>query len=123
VDPIIFLLISVYARSRLLRWRMGWLPARPVRCSRCDAEHSSRNHLIGCLDVARRLGVSIMTAPNPLDYFLNKYLPEKKNKLMTMPLSADDVHLYRYWPALNTIMFEIEQICLPDGDFTNRSAD
>ncbi|KAI8875987.1 hypothetical protein K501DRAFT_279846 [Backusella circina FSU 941] len=105
-----------------MRWRMGWLPARPVGCSRCEAEHASRNHLVGCLDVARRLGVPFDAEPNPIDYFLNKYLPVKKVKNIAKPLSPDEMHLYDHWHILGDILFEIEQICLPDEDFTNRSA-
>jgi hypothetical protein len=122
VDPILYLPMSDYARSRLRRWRMGWLPARRVGCSRCGAGHASRNHLITCLDVAHRLGVPSSSRPNPLDFFLNTYLPEKKVRLNT-PLSPDELLLCQHWPVLCAILFEIEQICLPDEDFTLRSHD
>jgi hypothetical protein len=120
VDPILYLPMSDYARSRLRRWRMGWLPARPVGCSRCGAEHASRAHLLSCLNVARRLDVPDSSLPNPLDFFLNTYLPEKKVRLHT-PLNAIELHLCQYWPILCEILFEIEQICLPNEDFTHRS--
>jgi hypothetical protein len=122
VDPILYLPMSDYARSRLRRWRMGWLPARKVGCPRCGAGHASRNHLIACLDVARRLGVPASSRPNPLDFFLNTYLPEKKVRL-NIPLSPDELLLCQHWPVLCAILSEIEQICLPDEDFTLRSDD
>jgi hypothetical protein len=50
VDPILYLPMSLHSRSRLRRWRMGWLSARPIAC-RCGAPHASRSHLILCLDV------------------------------------------------------------------------
>jgi hypothetical protein len=122
VDPIMYLPMSHYARSRLRRWRMGWLPARRVGCHYCGADHASRSHLIVCLDVARRLGVPSSSLPNPLDFFLNTYLPEKKVRLHS-PLSPVELHLCQHWPVLCEILFEIEQICLPDEDFTYRSDD
>ncbi|ORE06461.1 hypothetical protein BCV72DRAFT_335919 [Rhizopus microsporus var. microsporus] len=75
VDPILTLPMSVYDRSRLLRWRMGWLPGRPIAC-RCGHSHASRAHLLSCLRVATRLNVALNTRPNPLDYVLNQ-LPRK----------------------------------------------
>ncbi|KAI8875988.1 hypothetical protein K501DRAFT_157304, partial [Backusella circina FSU 941] len=108
VDPIIFLPMSVYARSRLLRWRMGWLPARPVRCSQCDAEHASRNHLIGCLDVARRLGLP-KTYHHPLDTILN-YLPLKQAK--TKPLQIQEYLFWKdRWPAILFFLLKVDEIC------------
>ncbi|KAI8987228.1 hypothetical protein BDF20DRAFT_832179 [Mycotypha africana] len=114
--------MSIFDRSRLLRWKMGWLPARPIGCNKCGAPHASRNHLLSCLSVHARLNLPISAEPNPIDYFLNTYLPKKKPKLSpvmrTTPLSSKQKHLVEYWPVLCTIMLEIDQICHPDTEFT-----
>ncbi|KAI8636363.1 hypothetical protein BD408DRAFT_355829, partial [Parasitella parasitica] len=32
IDPIMYLPMTVHERSRLIRWRMGWLPGKPQAC-------------------------------------------------------------------------------------------
>ncbi|KAI7873535.1 hypothetical protein K492DRAFT_115027, partial [Lichtheimia hyalospora FSU 10163] len=71
LDPILFLPMTARERSRLLRWRMGWLPGKPIQCI-CGEDHTSRRHLYTCLDVAARLHISPTISPNPIDHFLNK---------------------------------------------------
>ena len=124
IDPILYLPMSLYERSRLVRWRMGWLPARPVACSRCTHGHASRRHLLSCLSVASRLGVDENATPNPLDYFLNTYLPlEKPIIASSVYLKPKQKHLVTHWPILCTIMLEIDRICHPDKDFSAASLD
>jgi hypothetical protein len=120
-DPVLYLPMSLHSRSRLRRWRMGWLPGRPIAC-RCGAPHATRSHLIHCLNVASRLDLPADAQPNPIDHFLNRFLPVRKNRLSS-PLSADELHLCKYWPTLLTIMCEIDQICLPDEEFSAASLD
>ncbi|KAI9334054.1 hypothetical protein BD770DRAFT_332882, partial [Pilaira anomala] len=97
IDPILYLPMSLYERSRLVRWRMGWLPARPVGCNRCLHTHASRRPLIACLSVATRLGVSETALPNPLDYFLNTYLPTQKPILASfIYMNPKQKHLVKY---------------------------
>jgi hypothetical protein len=121
VDPVLYLPMSLHSRSRLRRWRMGWLPARPIACH-CGAPHATRSHLILCLDVARRLDLPVAAQPNPIDHFLNRFLPVRKNRLHS-PLKAEEMHLCKYWPTLLVIMCEIDQICLPDEEFSDASLD
>jgi hypothetical protein len=121
IDPVLYLPMSLHSRSRLRRWRMGWLPGRPIAC-RCGTPHATRSHLILCLDVARRLDLPVDAQPNPIDHFLNRFLPVRKNRLHS-PLTADEMHLCKYWPTLLVIMCEIDQICLPDEDFSAASLD
>ncbi|KAI8979623.1 hypothetical protein BDF20DRAFT_800994, partial [Mycotypha africana] len=122
IDPILYIPMSIFDRSRLIRWRMGWLPARPAGCTRCHAPHASRSHLLQCLSVSARLNLPPTIEPNPLDYFLNTYLPTKKPSTSpaerTHPLTAQHQHLTTYWPILCQIMLEIDQICHPDAEFT-----
>ena len=121
-DPILFLPMTIYGRSRILRWRMGWLPARPVVCNRCGAPHASRDHLVVCLSVAQRLNVSFL-ARHPLDYFLNTFLPIKKpTASSSASLTTLEKHFVTYWPIFCTIMMEIDVICHPDEEFPAEAA-
>ncbi|KAG0751038.1 hypothetical protein G6F57_018723 [Rhizopus arrhizus] len=110
--------MSTYDRSRLVRWRMGWLPGRPKAC-RCGHTHASRAHLLNCLRVATRLDVAINTRPNPLDYVLNQ-LPRK---IPSTPSSLLFSRWSSWWPTICQIMLEIEQICKPEGEYTTEAAD
>ncbi|KAI9329890.1 hypothetical protein BD770DRAFT_453831 [Pilaira anomala] len=124
IDPILYLPMSLYERSRLVRWRMGWLPARPVGCNKCAHTHASRRHLIACLSVATRLGVSETALPNPLDYFLNTYLPTQKPIIASsIYMNPKQKHLVKYWPVLCAIMLEIDMICHPDQEFSSAALD
>ncbi|KAG1200266.1 hypothetical protein G6F35_012404 [Rhizopus arrhizus] len=118
IDPILTLPMSTYDRSRLVRWRMGWLPGRPKTC-RCGHTHASRAHLLNCLRVATRLDVAINTRPNPLDYVLNQ-LPRK---IPSTPSSLLFSRWSSWWPTICQIMLEIEQICKPEGEYTTEAAD
>ncbi|KAG1444258.1 hypothetical protein G6F56_010375 [Rhizopus delemar] len=118
IDPILLIPMSVYDRSRILRWRMGWLPGRPRQC-RCGHPQASRSHLLSCLRVARRLNVALNTQTNPLDYVLNQ-LPKK------IPSQHSPTLFTRWsfwWPIICCIMFEIEKICLDDTEFSAAAAD
>jgi hypothetical protein len=42
IDPILYL-PTTRTGSRLLRWRMGWLPGKPLDCI-CTRDHTSRRH-------------------------------------------------------------------------------
>lgn len=122
VDPILILPMDNWLRSRLCRWRMGWLPARPVPC-RCGHPHASRNHLLSCLSVATRLGIPADAKPNPLDHVLN-LLPISKTP--PAPAAQHNQILLRWaswWPTICSILLEIEQICLPDKDFSSAASD
>ena len=128
VDPVLYLPMTVFERSRIVRWRMGWLPARPVAC-RCGAPHASRTHLFSCLNVASRLTFSgkVPGGPNPLDYFLN-LLPTKKPRLSLDPQDTSSclrskayAFWFSRWPVLCAILLEIDQICHPDEEFSGRA--
>ncbi|CAO3657892.1 unnamed protein product, partial [Rhizopus stolonifer] len=118
IDPVLTVPMSLSDRSRIVRWRMGWLPARPIDCS-CGPIHASRAHLLQCLRVAERLNLPPDIKPNPLDYVLN-HLPSK------IPL-RHSAFLYSrwssWWPVVCSILLEIDKICLPEGNFTGSSAD
>ncbi|KAI7896348.1 uncharacterized protein EV154DRAFT_402200, partial [Mucor mucedo] len=119
VDPILQLPMTTFERSRLLRWRMGWLSARRVPCSRCDHHHASRNHLVDCLRVAEKFNIAPTSSPNPLDYIINQ-LP--KWSILSPSIKRQQTHAYHrwlfWWPILSDIMLEIDQICQPDSVFS-----
>lgn len=125
VDPILYLPMSVFDRSRILRWRMGWLPARPVPC-RCGAPHASRNHLLECLGVATTLlfpgdprGADYL--PNPLDFWLNR-LPRTQPSSASTLLSLHSFWSVR-WPVILQVFLDIDMICHPDAEFTGKALD
>ncbi|KAG1038994.1 hypothetical protein G6F43_012604 [Rhizopus delemar] len=120
VDPILFVPMSNHERSRIRRWRMGWLPGRPIPC-RCGAPHASRRHLLFCLSASRRLVGASPGNNNPLDFVLN-LIPRK-------PPSSSTINSYSvtrwstWWPALSSLLLEIDIICHPDEEFTGDSLD
>ncbi|CDH56230.1 hypothetical protein RO3G_07988 [Lichtheimia corymbifera JMRC:FSU:9682] len=109
LDPILFLPMTSRKRSRLMRWRMGWLPGRPIECV-CGNDHTSRRHLYTCLDVATRLQVPMDAQPNPIDHLLNQ-LPT------TRPRKQSVISFWETrWPHLMDILSEIDQRCHPHED-------
>ncbi|OAD67599.1 hypothetical protein PHYBLDRAFT_173933 [Phycomyces blakesleeanus NRRL 1555(-)] len=115
VDPILWLPMTNYERSRFIRWRMGWLPGRPQPCS-CGLHTTSRHHVIECTGAAIRLHLYSTVQPNPIDYVLNM-LPMKKLKN-----NKNNAFWIFTWPILCRIILDIEQICLPGVDLADHAA-
>ncbi|OAD71055.1 hypothetical protein PHYBLDRAFT_171117 [Phycomyces blakesleeanus NRRL 1555(-)] len=114
VDPILWLPMTNYERSRFIRWRMGWLPGRPQPCS-CGLHTTSRHHVIECTGAAIRLHLYSTVQPNPIDYVLNM-LPLKKPKN-----NKNNAFWIFTWPILCRIMLDIEQICLSGVDLADHA--
>ncbi|KAG0775063.1 hypothetical protein G6F22_013584 [Rhizopus arrhizus] len=56
VDPILWLPMTCSERSRVLRWRLGWLPGgKPKECIFHPYHNWSRRHAFDCLHVHHRL--------------------------------------------------------------------
>ncbi|KAG1611068.1 hypothetical protein G6F45_013162 [Rhizopus arrhizus] len=75
VDPILYLPASRADRSRLIRWRMGWIPGKPDPCS-CGLGDTSRSHLMVCTLVPSALWCCLPVPPpgyvgHHIDYVLN----------------------------------------------------
>ncbi|KAG1081874.1 hypothetical protein G6F42_022783 [Rhizopus arrhizus] len=75
VDPILYLPASRADRSRLIRWRMGWIPGKPAPCS-CGLGDTSRSHLMVCTLVPSALWCCLPVPPpdyvgHHIDYVLN----------------------------------------------------
>ncbi|KAG1188457.1 hypothetical protein G6F35_014260 [Rhizopus arrhizus] len=62
VDPILYLPASRADRSRLIRWRMGWIPGKPAPCS-CGLGDTSRSHLMVCTLVPSALWCCLPVPP------------------------------------------------------------
>ncbi|KAK4513561.1 uncharacterized protein ATC70_005565 [Mucor velutinosus] len=111
-----------WPHSWLCRWKMGWLPARPVPCQ-CGHPHASRHHLLSCLSMADRLNAPRGAQLNPLDYMLNQLPTLQKPP----PASSQHQQVYlrwaSWWPTVCLILFEMEFICLPDEGFSLVASD
>ncbi|KAG1017099.1 hypothetical protein G6F25_013968 [Rhizopus arrhizus] len=71
--------MSYIERSRLIRWRMGWLPGgRPKPCIYHPHVLLTRSHAITCLNMHHRLLMS-STVSDSLSYPLN-LLPTSRKK-------------------------------------------
>jgi hypothetical protein len=104
IDPILLVPATRRERSRLLRWRLGWLPGKPRDC-RCGTDHTSRRHLMECPLLPQHLWQQLpypSDGSNHLDYAISQ-IPAS---IHTPPA---------YWPALLTILHLIDQMCLQEG--------
>lgn len=74
-DPIMYIPMTVHEQSRLLRWRMGWLPGKPQQCRNCNQPNSytTQHHVVACFQINKKLNAGIHA-------FLNRLpcLPPKK---------------------------------------------
>jgi hypothetical protein len=73
-----YLPMSPYDWNRLIRWRRGWLPSKPVPCLNCHCQNTAdRTHLTQCYDTVSRLDLPrLAPSVSPIDYLLNQ-LPYK----------------------------------------------
>ncbi|KAG1145170.1 hypothetical protein G6F38_005830 [Rhizopus arrhizus] len=95
VDPILWLPMSPAERSRLVRWRLGWLPGGvPKPCIYHPNDLFTRSHSIRCLHMHRRLQMPL-TEPDPLSFLLNK-LPTKKQQY-GIASRRPDPHRFSAW--------------------------
>jgi hypothetical protein len=102
VDPILQLKTTRRERSRLLRWRIGWLPGKPRDCP-CGTDHTSRRHLVDCPVIPSYLWQQLPVPPpgtHPLD-----------NALSQLPTSSSRKPP-AYWQAVLTLLAHIDEICL-----------
>ncbi|KAG0867136.1 hypothetical protein G6F15_012481 [Rhizopus arrhizus] len=114
VDPILYLPASRADRSRLIRWRMGWIPGKPAPCS-CGLGDTSRSHLMVCTLVPSALWCCLPVPPtgyvgHHIDYVLN-----------LLPVSAS-ARCPPFWSALCQILCHFDKICHPDIEYNSSSA-
>ncbi|KAI9488974.1 hypothetical protein BDB00DRAFT_771599, partial [Zychaea mexicana] len=110
VDPIVWLPMQYHHRSRLIHWRLGWMPnGRPEAiCRNCsDRHHLSRDHVIICLQAHVRLKVPFVIL-DPISFILNS-LPR------TRPRSTTTKRYWRScWPRLTSLLRDIDRLCHED---------
>jgi hypothetical protein len=107
-DPIMYIPMTIFERSRLIRWRMGWLPGRPKPCINCNDPNArtTRPHVTACFSINENLNMYI-------DSFLN-ILPTKPPKS-----KAKKFFFKTRWIVLSEFLYNLESICLPDGEIIN----
>ena len=113
IDSIVFLPTTYYQHSRLLYWRLGWMPnGRPdVTCNNCNNQnHLSRQHVIHCLHAHIRLKVPYVVI-DPISFKLN-----------TLPTNwPQNPNQRRYWinlwNQLTQLMFDIDALCHGNDPF------
>lgn len=108
LDPIVFLPATRTDRSRLIRWRMGWLPGNPHECL-CTQDHTSRRHFnkYDCPAIPTDIWDALPHAPpgvHPID-----------NAISMLPLDTKDYQTF--WPALLTLLWYVEILVNPSGYF------
>lgn len=111
IDPILLVPASRHDRSRLIRWRIGWLPGHPKPCP-CNDGKMSRNHVLRCSRIPSDLWNSLPvrnhdSEQHVLDFALNQ-----------LPLSPE-ASCPRWWRSLCTILQHVDMLTHPDGDFTD----
>jgi hypothetical protein len=115
-DPIMFIPMSNFERSRVLRWKMGWLPGKPQVCRNCLSQNTNnrttRAHLTTCLQIHNELNMSIIYI-SPIDEILNQ-LPR-----YTVTNSWRKNYWRRVWPIVCELLYKIEQLCLPADEEVN----
>ncbi|KAI9324250.1 hypothetical protein BD770DRAFT_335088 [Pilaira anomala] len=106
LDPILYLPATRTDRSRLIRWRMGWLPGNPHECL-CTQDHTSRRHFnkYDCPAIPTDLWDALPHAPpdvHPID-----------NAISLLPFETKD---YKpFWPTLLTLLWYVEILVNPSG--------
>ncbi|KAI9250224.1 hypothetical protein BDA99DRAFT_445269, partial [Phascolomyces articulosus] len=113
IDPILWLPMTTRERSRVVRWRIGFLPGKPTRCW-CARDNclTTIAHLTACFHLHLELEVPPNSNIDPISYVLNK-LPKNPPK---EPHRQE--YWSRIWPKLCTILYNIDSFCHPDEDFT-----
>ncbi|EPB80977.1 hypothetical protein HMPREF1544_12332 [Mucor circinelloides 1006PhL] len=107
-DPIMYIPMTVHERSRLLRWRMGWLPGKPQQCRHCNQPNSytTQHHVVTCFQINENL-----------DSDIHAFL----NRLPCLPPKTKPAQFYwtTHWIVLQQFLFNLEAICLPPDEIIN----
>ncbi|KAI8967051.1 hypothetical protein BDF20DRAFT_891932, partial [Mycotypha africana] len=107
VDPTLWLPMTPVERSRVIRWRLGWLPGGvPKPCIHHPNVMFTRKHSIICLHMHRRLQMPC-TVNDPISFLLSM-LPtiKTRNKQNIQRFSSWKIR----WPALYQILFELDYL-------------
>ncbi|KAI9249700.1 hypothetical protein BDA99DRAFT_542008 [Phascolomyces articulosus] len=95
-------------RSRVVRWRIGFLPGKPVQCwCQRDGALTTISHLMECFCVHPLLDVPITMTIDPISYILNKFPknpPQQQNQ---------KEYRSRIWSLICSLLFDIDNCCHP----------
>lgn len=119
-DPIIYLPMSTYDRSRIIRWKRGWLPSRPIPCTNCSVlGRTTRNHLITCHQLITKLGLhkSALLIPNIIDHLINQ-IPASPPKSADLKMEIF-ISLSHNWPIILQFMQDIDRQLHSESTFTH----
>ncbi|KAG0987177.1 hypothetical protein G6F29_002696 [Rhizopus arrhizus] len=107
LDPILWLPMTYAERSRVICWRLGWLPGGiPQPCIYHPNVMLTRSHATECLHMHRRLQMP-RTEADPLSFLLNQ-LPNKRKKLKSPNANYTNSAWTVRWPAICQILFELD---------------
>ena len=114
IDPILWLPMTTKERSRVVRWRIGFLPGKPVSCW-CQQEgaFTTINHLMACFHVHSLLNVPHTITIDPISHLLNK-LPKKPPKQQ-----HQKEYWIQTWPLICSLLYKIDYCCHPNEDFSS----
>lgn len=108
VDPILYIPATRTDRSRLIRWRMGWLPGKPHDCV-CNRDHTSRRHFSAAeCDAIPALVYDLLPHPPP-----NVHIIDHAINMLPVNYST----FCNYWPSLLELLWYIECNVAPDTCF------
>jgi hypothetical protein len=106
VDPILYLPATPLERSRLIRWRLQWLPGGQPKPCPCGQGLLTRTHTRVCPSLLPTPQCPPFWTHHPIDYYLNQ-LPARLPKT---PREG----LYRYWadiwPSILTFLHSLDQL-------------
>lgn len=108
VDPVLYIPASRTDRSRLIRWRIGWLPGKPHDCV-CTTDRTSRRHFFKyeCNAIPSDLYDNLPPPPpgvHPIDH-----------AICMLPVNSKQY--CDYWPSLLSLLWYVECCVLPTGYF------
>lgn len=108
IDPILYIPATRTDRSRLLRWRIGWLPGKPQDCA-CNSDHTSRRHFskYECNAIPPTTWDELPQPP-PNIHIID-------NAINMLPTNSKEY--CSYWPSLLALLWYIECCVNPSGHF------
>ncbi|KAI8636195.1 hypothetical protein BD408DRAFT_438134 [Parasitella parasitica] len=103
-----YLPMTVHERSRLSRWRIGWLPGKPQACRNCNQVNTltTQLHVIQCFQICENIDMDIHSFLNTLPKYPPSSITEK-------------FYWTTRWTVLQQFLFNLETICLPPDEPIN----
>jgi hypothetical protein len=114
IDPITYLPMLSRDRNRIVRWKRGWLPGKPISCPNClGPALTTRSHLISCLGLYAKLDLPHHhDSPGLLDQVL-ALLPVKRPTCEPQ-LTLTYFFWLKRWPTILTFLGEVDKFSRPD---------